>query len=524
MTAYDTVLTGGTVVDGTGGRTYVADVGILDGRIAQIGSLDAAQARTTIDARGRLVMPGFVDTHIHADAVLGRPDTQHAVQEAMLRQGITSVILGQDGLSFAPASRATVDYVAAYFAAVDGPPPAELADGCTVGGLLDFYDRRTALNVAFLVPLGTVRHEVLGPDDRPGTQALPAMVQLVSEGLDQGAVGISTGLEYVPGVFADLAELTALCAPAAAVGAPYVSHLRSYDRGAAPGMTEARALGRAAGIPVHVSHYRGHAEPLLAHLDACRSDGVDVTFDTYPHLYGNTILAMRALPPQVQAGGVKATLRRLVDPEVRADLAATWFPSVEAAIATSMFGYVAGAEFRWAEGSTVAEASARSGRSVADLVCDVLVASDLAVGVLVPSPGGDETDLRGMIRDDRQMGCSDAIYLGGHPHPRGWGAFARFLGHHTRELGDWTWAQAAWHLAGHPAQRFQLHQRGTLAAGAVADIAVVDPATVTDRATYDDPRQLATGVDDVLVAGEAVLAGGNLTGAAPGRALRRGEP
>ena len=132
----------------------------------------------------------------------------------------------------------------------------------------------------------------------------------------------------------------------------------------------------------------------------------------------------------------------------------------------------------------------------------MLVASDLAVGVLVPSPGGDETDLRGMIRDDRQMGCSDAIYLGGHPHPRGWGAFARFLGHHTRELGDWTWAQAAWHLAGHPAQRFQLHQRGTLAAGAVADIAVVDPATVADRATYDDPRQLATGVDDVLVAGE----------------------
>jgi N-acyl-D-amino-acid deacylase len=524
MSGYDVVVAGGTVVDGTGGPTYTADVGIVDGRIADIGDLGATQARSTIDARDRMVMPGFVDTHVHADGVLGRPDTGRTVQEAMLRQGITSLVLGQDGISFAPASRATVDYVAAYFAAVNGAPPAELADGCTVGGLLDYYDRRTPLNVAVLVPLGTVRHEVLGPDDGAAADALPAMVQLVQEGLDHGAVGVSTGLEYVPGVFADLAELTALCAPAAAVAAPYVSHLRSYDRGAAPGMTEARDLGRATGVPVHVSHYRGHCEPLLAHLEACHADGVDVTFDCYPHLYGNTILAMRALPPHVQAGGVNATLRRLVDPDVRAELAATWFPTVEASIATSMFGYVAAEEFRWAESLTVAEACARSDRSFGDLVCDVLVASNLTVGVLVPSPGGDESDLRAMIRDDRQMGCSDAIYLGGHPHPRGWGAFARFLAHHTRDLGDWTWAKAAWHLAGHPAQRFQLRGRGVVASGAIADITVVDPATVADHATYEDPRQLASGVEDVLVAGVAVLSGGTLTGATPGRALRRGEP
>jgi N-acyl-D-amino-acid deacylase len=414
--------------------------------------------------------------------------------------------------------------VARYFAAVDGTAPAELAGGCTVAGLLDFYDRRTPLNVAYLVPLGTVRHEVLGAEDRPAGEQLPVMRRHVEQGLDEGAVGISTGLEYVPGVFADLAELTALCQPAAKVGAPYVSHLRSYDGGRAPGMAEARDLGQATGVPVHVSHYRGLAEPLLDHLEAAAAVDVDVTFDAYPHLYGNTILAMKALPAHVQAGGVDETLRRLADPAVRADLDATWFPAVEASLSRAIFGHIAGPGYRWAEGLTLDAARARAGLSFGQLVCEVLLASDLAVGAIVPSPGGDDGDLRAMIRDDRHMGCSDAIYLGGHPHPRGWGAFARFLGHHTRELGDWTWAQAAWHLAGHPARRFQLAGRGTLAERAVADIVVVDPTLVTDLATYDQPRQLAVGIRDVLVAGEPVLTDGKLTGATPGRALRRGEP
>ncbi|MEQ7125911.1 amidohydrolase family protein [Actinopolymorpha sp. B11F2] len=517
---YDILLTGGTIVDGTGGSPYAADLGVRDGTVAAIGDLAGASAASVIDAHARFLMPGFVDTHVHADAVLGRAD----VQEAMLRQGVTSVVLGQDGLSFAPASSGTVDYVARYFAAVDGTPPVELAGGCTVAGLLDFYDRRTPLNVAYLVPLGTVRHEVLGAEDRPAGEKLADLLRLVEQGLDEGAVGVSTGLEYVPGVFADLDELTALCRPAAAVDAPYVSHLRSYDGGRAPGMVEARALGQATGVPVHVSHYRGLAEPLLDHLEEAATAGVDVTFDAYPHLYGNTILAMKALPPQVQAGGVEETLRRLADPAVRAELEARWFPAAEAALGPAIFGYIAGTDYRWAEGLTLAAAGARAGLSFGELVCEVLLASDLAVGAIVPSPGGDDADLRAMIRDDRHMGCSDAIYLGGHPHPRGWGAFARFLGHHTRELGDWTWAQAAWHLAGHPARRFQLAGRGTLCEGAAADVVVVDPTLVTDLATYDHPCQLAVGVRDVLVAGEPVLTDGKLTGATPGRALRRGEP
>jgi N-acyl-D-amino-acid deacylase len=519
VTEFDLLVRGGTVVDGTGSAPFAADVAVRNGRIAAVGRLEGATAGTVINARGRLVMPGFVDAHVHADAVLERRD----VWEAMLRQGVTTVILGQDGLSFAPGTAATVDYVARYFAAVDGPPPEAFRQGCTVAEFLAYYDRKTPLNAAYLVPLGTVRHRVLGAQDQPAGDRLGELVRLVDQGLDEGAVGVSTGLEYVPGIFADLAELVALCRTAARLGAPYVSHLRSYEGGTAPGMDEARELGKVTGVPIHVSHYRGLAEPLLGRLEQCRADGVDVTFDAYPHLYGNTILAMKALPPSVQVGGVEATVQRLADPSVRAELARSWFPSVEESLSSAIFGYIAAASYRWAEGHTVAQACERTGLSFGELICEVLVASDLAVGAIIPAPGGDDSDVRALLRDDRHMGCSDAIYLGGHPHPRGWGAFARFLGHHTRELGDWTWAQAAWHLAGHPARRFQLADRGSIAEGCVADLVVVDPATVTDHATYDNPRQLATGVADVVVAGEPVLRDGALTGATPGRALRRGE-
>ncbi|HEY8457520.1 MAG TPA: amidohydrolase family protein [Actinopolymorphaceae bacterium] len=522
MSAYDLLIIGGTIVDGTGGAAYRADVGVRGATIEAIGDLDGSSAATVVDARDRLVMPGFIDAHVHADAVLPRSD----VQLAMLRQGVTTVILGQDGLSFAPGSAATVDYVTRYFAAVAGTPPPELLGpdgGCTVAGLLSFYDRRTPINVAYLVPLGTVRHEVLGAEDRPAGDRLGAMQRLVEQGLEEGAVGVSTGLEYVPGVFADLDELAALCRPAARVGAPYVSHLRSYDGGTAPGMDEARTLGEVAEIPIHVSHYRGRAEPLLAHLARCEATGVDVTFDAYPHVYGNTILAMRALPAWVQSGGVDATLARLRDAEVRAKLAATWFPSVVASLTGAVLTYVADPDFRWAEGLTLAQCCERTGLDVSEFVCEVLLASELVVGALVPSAGGDEDDIRAMLRDGRHIGCSDAIYLGGHPHPRGWGAFARFLGHHTRTLGDWTWAEAAWHLAGHPASRFGLVGRGVIAEGAHADLVIVDPDAVGDRATYEQPRDLAEGIQDVVVAGELVLRNGDLTGLTPGRALRRGE-
>lgn len=517
----EVLLRGGRVVDGTGAPPFRADVGVHDGAVTMIGRMEAAQARTELDVTGCLVLPGLVDTHVHADAVLDRPQTC----EAMLAQGITSVVLGQDGVSFAPSGPETMRFVRRYFAAINGQPWPEWESGVGVGQFLDSFERRTPINVGYLVPLGTVRHEAVGPDRRPATPAeLRRMIELVEDGLAQGAAGVSTGLEYVPGLFADVDELAALCEPAARAGRPYVSHLRSYADGRAPGMGEARELAERTGVPIHVSHYRGQAEPLLAHLEGARSAGVDVTFDSYPHLYANTILAMKALPPAIQEGGVDATLRRLDDATVRDELARDWFPGIEQDLAPTILGFVAGEPYRWTEGLTVGEAAERADQPLAEFVCTLLRASELAVGCIVPmSRGGGERDVRALLRDEAHMGCSDGIYLGGHPHPRGWGAFGAFLGRHTRELGDWTWGQASVHLSSHPARRFGLGRRGLVRTGYVADLAVIDPATVGDRATYDEPRRLAAGVRHVLVGGELAWSEGALTGATPGRALRREE-
>lgn len=524
MTGYDLLLSGGWIVDGTGAPPYRGDLAVAGGRIAAVGALGEipeGNVATTLDVTGRYVFPGLVDTHVHADAVVAEKDAQLA----MLRQGITSLVLGQDGVSFAPGSAETVAYAARYFAAINGAAPPELAGGCSVADLLDHHDRRTPINVSYLVPLGTVRHEVVGPGDRRATpEEVARMRGLVEAGLEEGAVGISTGLEYVPGTFADLDELTELCRPAAAVGAPYVSHLRSYAGGHAPGVDELAVLSRRSGVPGHISHYRGRAEPLTAHLDECWSSGLDVTFDTYPHLQANTILAMKGLPSAICEGGVSATVARLADPRVRAELEREWFGPVELEMAEAVLGYVAAEDYRWAEGMSLADAATRAGTSFGTLVCDLLVASDLAVGCIIPTPlMGGEDDVRALLRHPGHMGCSDGIYLGGHPHPRGWGAFARFLGRHTRVLGDWSWGGASLHLSGHATRRFGLAERGLLRPGMVADLAVIDPETVADQATYAEPRLPATGVSHVAVAGELVLADGELTGATPGRALRRGR-
>ena len=304
----DLVLRGGWVVDGTGTPPFRADLAVAGDRVAAVGKLTTATAAAELDVTGRYLMPGFIDAHIHADGLAGRADAQLAA----LRQGVTTVLIGQDGLSFAPASKATIDAVSQYFGAVNGPCPAELAGGCTVADVLAHYHGKTALNVACLAPAGTIRAEVLGFSGAPAAPAqLTAMQKLVEQALEDGAAGLSTGLEYQPGRFADAAELATLCAPVAAAGGVYVSHMRGYEANAWRGMRELTEIVRRAGVAGHVSHYHGPAGMLTALLDDARSQGLDVTFDSYPYLRGSTILGMLALPGEVQAGGPAATLRRL---------------------------------------------------------------------------------------------------------------------------------------------------------------------------------------------------------------------
>ncbi|MDF2709828.1 MAG: N-acyl-D-aspartate/D-glutamate deacylase [Nonomuraea muscovyensis] len=507
--AFDVIISGGRLLDGTGAPPYRADLAVSGDRVAAVGRLDGARAGTVIDARGRLVAPGFVDCHAHGDAAVFDP----AVQQAALRQGVTTFVLGQDGLSFAPGSAATVAYAARYFAAVNGAPPI---DGpLTVGALLDCYDRAVAVNTAYLIPHGTVRYDVMGPSpDAAAPGDLARMRAHVERGLADGAVGLSSGLEYLPGRYASAEELAALCEPLG--GLPYVTHMRAYGAEAAVGMSEVTEIGLRSGAAVHVSHLHGPAGVLLPLVEEALGREVDLTFDTYPYLRGSTILAMVVLPPDVPGAEPERALEMLASDELDA-----WWPGLEQTWPRLTISHAPGLE--WAEGLGMVEAAGRAGVTPAEFCRRLLIETRLEAGCVSARPDegpeGEES-VRRMLRHPAQTGGSDGIYVGGHPHPRGFGAFARFLGRHVRELGDWTWEQAIVHLAAHPARRFGLADRGLLRPGFAADVVVFDPVTVADRATYAVPRALATGVDDVLVSGTRVLAGGESTGATPGRALR----
>ena len=515
---FDVLLRGGWVVDGSGSPPVRSDVAISGDRIAAVGRL-AAAAAAEVDATGRYILPGFIDAHIHADAFA---DTD-AASEAALRQGVTTLILGQDGISFAPASEATTSAVSRYFAAVNGPCPDPLAHGCTVAELLDHYDRASAVNVAYLAPAGTIRVEAMGYSDAPADpEQLAIMQAAVERALDDGAVGLSSGLEYVPGLYARSEELAALCAPVAAAGAPYVTHMRGYEAEAWRGLAEVVDIAQRSGVATHISHLHGPANMITGILDDARNAGVDITFDSYPYLRGSTIVAMVALPKEFQRGGPDATLARLADPAERARLAREWFPAIGDTLARITLAYVGSAEWSWAEGRALTDVADDVGMPVGELVCELVAASDLAAGcVFAQPPTNTDADMRALMQHEAHMAGSDGIMVGSHPHPRAWGTFARFLGRHTRDLHDWTWGQAAVHLAGHPARRFGLATRGLIRAGFAADLAIVDPAAVADRADYANPRMTATGIDDVLVNGTFALRDGRLTGAHPGHGLRR---
>ncbi|WP_283138351.1 N-acyl-D-amino-acid deacylase family protein [Rhizohabitans arisaemae] len=513
----DVIFRGGEVLDGTGAPPYRADVGVRDGRIEAVGGLSGATAAMEVDAVGRYVAPGFVDCHVHGDALVLDPH----VQLAALRQGITTFVLGQDGLSYAPASApATLDYVTRYFAPVNGSLPG-VGDGLSVAELLARYDRKVPLNTAYLLPHGTIRYDVMGPaESAADPDALAMMRRIVEKGLAEGAIGLSTGLEYAPGRFADAAEIAALCAPVAAAGLPYVTHMRGYEADAHIGMAEVVEILRRSGAAGHVSHYHGPAEHLLGLVRDAHAQDLDLTFDSYPYLRGSTILGMLTLPPWLPLASLDLVVEQLGDPGVRLRLERDWWPGLAEVWPRIRLSHVPG-PLRWAEGLTLPEAAVRAGVSPAEFCRELLVSSGLAAGcVFGQPPTGTEESVRALLRHPAHTAGSDGIYLGSHPHPRGYGAFARFLARYVRELGDWTWQQAAVHLAGRPAARFRLADRGTVERGKVADLIVIDPVTVADRATYDEPRELAVGIDHVLVGGVPVLAGGALTGAVPGRALR----
>jgi N-acyl-D-amino-acid deacylase len=517
---HDLVIRGGTVVDGTGAPAYGADVAIDGGRISAIGPA-VEDGRDTIEADGLVVAPGFVDMHSHSDLVL--LEEPHA--EAKVAQGVTLEVLGQDGLSCAPVEDRATDLVASLIAPLDGTLDREWP-WRTVAEYLDLLDRRTAVNVAYLAPHGTIRATAMGMADREATPAeLDHMRRLVRDAMADGAFGLSTALTYRPSQAAPTTEVSALCSVVADAGGIYVTHLRDYDGALFEATVEALEIGRMSGTPVHISHFQapgarnmGRAPELLRVLEDARSGGLDTTFDVYPYTAGSTSLLsfcpfwFQGLEPGDALAVLDGPRREQLVSELRerpAGIDLDW----------SAFTVAQGAE--WLPDSrfpNLADAAERSGTSVGEVIVGLLEGTRLHASTVLECM--DPADVRACLAHRLATVSSDGLLIGERPHPRAWGAFAETLGTFVRGEGLLTLESAIHAMSGRAASRLGLHDRGTIARGSWADVAVFDPARVAARATYSEPRRLAVGVELVLVNGVVVLRDGASTGALPGRALR----
>jgi len=500
------------VADGIGTMAAPADV-LIDGPvIASIGAVGQPADCAVIDlAPGSVVCPGFIDAHVHAEGPLlatGRVD-------GALAQGVTTLVVGQDGQSWIGATAATARYLNRYFAPVNGA--LEPARGFSVAAYREAVAGRLTQNVAVLASQGTIRHNVAGLAPGPlGPGERAAARRQVEDALADGAVGLSSGLDYLPSRFGGAGEIADVARPLAGAGRPYVSHLRAYGDGVRSGLDELVAVGRGAGTRVHASHLWGTPADIEAAIWSAQDAGVGVTFDMYPYRRSSTILASLILPPGLQARGPDQTLAALADPGQRAALLA------QDKLTDAFLGHVYlgclpadAAEFA---GLPVAEAAARSARPASEWVLDLLAEAGLNVGGHLDRPALTEDDLAWLASAERHCAGSDGIYQGQHPHPRGYGAFAALAGHYLAGGRETGYQRAARHLSANAADVYGLRGRGRLAPGMAADICVIGPGGLTARATYGAPREQAAGVDLVLVNGTVTWRDGQpVTTAFPGQ-------
>ena len=506
------LLRGGLVADGIGATVRRADVLIEGPVIAAVGNVAVLPGEcAVIDlAPGSVVCPGFIDAHVHAEG----PLLASGQVAGALAQGVTTLVVGQDGQSWIGADAATVRYLNRYFAPVNG-----VLEPVRDFGVADFRQAvtgRLVQNVAVLASQGTIRHNVAGMASGPLSDAeLAAAQRQVEDALAEGAVGLSSGLDYLPSRFGAVGEVAGMARPLADAGRPYVSHLRGYGPDVRAGLDELAAVGTAAGVRVHASHLWGEPAGIQAALTAAAEAGVAVTCDMYPYRRSSTILAQLLLPPEVQAGGPDRTLAALTDPGQRAALLAGE-RLTDAYLRNVYLGTVPG-DRAGAAGLSVAQAAARESRPPGEWVLDLLVAADLGAGGHLDRLSLTDDQLSWISSHDRHCAGSDGIYQGQHPHPRGYGAFARLAEHYLGAGPETGYQQLARHLATNAADVYGLRDRGRIAEGMAADLCVIGAGGQAAQATYDSPLELATGVDHVFVNGVPVwpdrhAGAGNLPG------------
>ena len=529
---FDLEIRNGHIIDGTGSPWYSGDIGIRDGRIAAIGNLAAAPAKRIVDAQGLVVAPGFIDMLGQSDLTL----LVNAHLPSKIYQGITTEVTGE-GTSAAPQSDATISEDRLEYEHYGIKP-----DWKTFREYFARLEKQgIGINFASYVGATQVRRVVIGNADRAATPAeLQQMKSLVRQAMQEGARGVSTSLEYPPAPYASTEELIALAAESAKLGGIYATHMRNEGDGIMTALEETARIAREALTPVEIWHIKvagvrnwGHMPEVVKFIDDARAYGLDLEADTYAYTAWNNSLSA-FVPPWAHDGGTDKLIERLKDPVTRARIrkdmmtpTKVWdnewqeIPGPDAILVSSVLN----PDLRSLQGKRISEIAEQWGKDPIDAICDLLIQDHAATNVSVF--GMSEPDVELALRqpwvsiDNDSSGTSPEGILGQeHPHPRAYGTFPRILSKFVREEGLLALPEAIRKMSALPAQRMRISDRGVLKQGMWADIVVFDGATIHDVATFENPNQLSVGMKYVLVNGVAVVDGGQMTNALPGRVLR----
>ena len=529
---YDLILKGGWIVDGSGNPRYAGDVALAGDRIAAVGYLRGADARDTLDVTGLVVAPGFID-------MLGQSETNVLIDNRVLSkvtQGITTEVTGE-GESPAPLTDRLIALDSAYYRRY-----ALNVDWRDLDGYFRRLERTgSTVNLATFVGATQVRRAVIGDEDREATPAqLARMEALVDTAMAQGALGVSTSLIYAPAIYAPTSELIALARVARRHGGIYATHMRNEGAGIDAALDETFQISRAADIPVEIWHLKVSGRPnwgrmphVLARIDSARAAGIDVTADQYSYIASATSLDA-TIPVWALSGGRDSLLIRLRDPAIRARIRAEMLGGAKRG--ENMYRGADGANgiliastfedsLKHLQGRRIGEIARAQGRDPVETIFDILLADHSRTGAIYFSMS--EPDLQAAMRTwwvavntDYGGVAPDGPFADIRPHPRTYGSFTRILGRYVREQKLMTLEYAVRKMTSLAAQRVGLTERGLVRPGMYADITVFNPATVIDRATFEQPHQPSVGIEYVLVNGKVVLRKGQLTDARPGRGLR----
>jgi N-acyl-D-amino-acid deacylase len=531
MYMYDIVIKSGYIVDGTGNPWFKGDLGILREEIAAIGNLTGS-GKMEIQADGLIVSPGFVDIHSHSDLpILINPNAESSV-----RQGVTTEVVGNCGLSFAhvdpPYRSAIKDNIYASL-------PFDNWDWNGVAGYRDRLRKKgVAINIAILAGHCSLRANVMGLERRKPTKAqMSEMKHLLHRALAEGALGFSTGLTYLPAVYANIKELVELCQVVQQHGKLFAVHMRGQGAGLIDSVAETIEIGQRSGVSVQISHFGafgpdhwGKITPIMEMIDKAHNQGINIAYDVVPTLEGLCTLTS-TLPPWVIAGGRERMLERLRDPELRGKCKLDWeqgYPEWQGFVKPMWERWtiteIVSVKNRGFAGKTVAEIARLRRESSCDAAINLILEEEGHVGVAPLNKSQEEVDLMlthplGMISSDAFVTAPYGPLGKTHPHWRSYGLFPSVLRSHVRERAVLSWEDGIRRMTSLPAQRIGLRDRGILFVGAAADVVVFDPEQVREKATFASPHQYPEGIEWVIVNGEVVVQDGEHTGARPGKAL-----